>query len=72
MLSMHHSSACTTSCAAVCVAFPCLMYQRVYKPTGFKLLAMKAINVVMVSSLSLFCCFHRLRCADCYFVLVPV
>ncbi|PRW33070.1 Amino acid permease 2 [Chlorella sorokiniana] len=31
----------------LCVAFPCLMYAKVYRPSGFQLAAMKAINVFM-------------------------
>lgn len=36
-----------SSHGAVCIAFPCLMYAKVYKPTGFKLTAMKVITAFM-------------------------
>ena len=45
---------------AVCVLLPCLMYTKVYQPTGGKLMGIKAVNVGMVSNT-----------ADCFYGLVP-
>lgn len=40
-------------CAAVCVGLPSMMWMRVYKPTGYKLTAIKGINIFMVRGHSL-------------------
>lgn len=45
---------------AVCVLLPCLMYTKVYRPTGLKLHAIKGVNALMVRRPRAACAVLRL------------